>query len=78
MLLRRRHPEAGWQRSLAEILVACAVFSGLFGLCFGELFGDLGRRWVRLCTPSGSTARSQWGPFLILAVSLGGACCSAW
>lgn len=69
-LLRRRSKEEGWRRSVAEILIACACFSGIFGVLFGEFFGDLGRRAFGL--------HALWFdreqaivPFLILAVSLG-------
>lgn len=70
IVLRRRHREAGWQRSLAEILLACAAFSALFGLCFGEVFGDLGRRWFGLHA-AWFDREEAVVPFLILAVSLG-------
>lgn len=69
-LLRRRSAGEGWRRSVAEILIACACFSGIFGALFGEFFGDLGRRAFGL--------HALWFdreeaivPFLILAVSLG-------
>lgn len=69
-LLRRRHREEGWQRSLAEILLACAAFTAIFGVVFGEFFGDLGRRWFGL-HPLWFDREEAVVPFLILAVSLG-------
>jgi V/A-type H+-transporting ATPase subunit I len=57
-------------RAAAEIAGACAVFTVLAGVLFGELFGDLGRRWLGLHTIAFSREEALI-PFLILAVSLG-------
>ncbi len=69
-LLRRRSAAGLWQRSLAEILLACAAFSAVFGVLFGEFFGDLGRRWFGL-HPLWFDREEAIVPFLILAISLG-------
>jgi len=46
------------------------VFTVLAGALFGELFGDLGRRWLGL-HPIAFNREEALIPFLILAVSLG-------
>ncbi len=62
-------PDSRW-RSVAEIAGACALFSVLAGALFGELFGDLGRRWLGLQAIAFSREEALV-PFLILAVTLG-------
>ncbi len=57
-------------RSVAEIAGACAVFTVLAGALFGELLGDLGRRWLGL-RPLAFDREEALIPFLILAVTLG-------
>jgi V/A-type H+-transporting ATPase subunit I len=57
-------------RTISEVLGACALFAILFGLAFGEFFGDLGRRWFGL-RPLLFDRESALVPFLGLALSLG-------
>src|SRR6185369_16689004 len=47
-VLHRRSRLGTTLRSVAEMLGACALFAILVGLAFGELFGDLGQRWLGL------------------------------
>jgi V/A-type H+-transporting ATPase subunit I len=68
--LRGRSKPDSTLRSAAEIAGACAVFTVLAGALFGELFGDLGRRWLGL-HPIAFNREEALIPFLILAVSLG-------
>jgi len=70
LVLRRRSRPGSTLRSAAEIAGACAVFTVLAGALFGELFGDLGRRWLGL-HPIAFNREEALIPFLILAVSLG-------
>jgi V/A-type H+-transporting ATPase subunit I len=70
LVLRRRSRPDSTLRSAAEIAGACAVFTVLAGALFGELFGDLGRRWLGL-RPIAFNREEALIPFLILAVSLG-------
>ncbi|HXV90301.1 MAG TPA: V-type ATPase 116kDa subunit family protein [Gemmatimonadales bacterium] len=70
LVLRRRSQPGSTLRSAAEIAGACAVFTVLAGALFGELFGDLGRRWLGL-RPIAFNREEALIPFLILAVSLG-------
>ena len=69
LAVRRRAREHATLRSVAEIGVACAVFSIIAGVLFGELFGDLGRR-IGL-HPLAFDREEALIPFLLLAVSLG-------
>ena len=57
-------------RSIGEVLGACAVFSILFGLAFGEFLGDLGRHWFGL-HPLLLDREEALLPFLALALALG-------
>jgi V/A-type H+-transporting ATPase subunit I len=70
LVLRARAKPGSTLRSAAEIAGACAVFTVLAGALFGELFGDLGRRWLGL-RPIAFNREEALIPFLILAVSLG-------
>ena len=56
--------------SIAEIGLACALFSVIAGVLYGELFGDLGRRLFGL-RPLAFDREEALIPFLLLAVSLG-------
>lgn len=57
-------------RDVSEISGPCAGFSILFGFGFGEIFGDLGRRWLGM--PALLFDREEAViPFLVLAVSIG-------
>ena len=65
----RSRPGTLW-RSVSEIAGACALFSVVAGVLFGEVFGDLGTRWLGL-HPLLFRREDAILPFLILAVSLG-------
>lgn len=70
LVLRARATPGTLLRSVAEVAGACAVFSILAGFLFGELFGDLGRRWLGL-EPLAFGREEALIPFLLLAVALG-------
>ena len=46
LLLRRRSRPGTTLRAVSEIAFGCALFTLIFGVLFGECFGDLGRRWL--------------------------------
>ena len=69
-VLRRRSRPQSILRSAAEIGGACAVFTIIAGILYGELFGDLGRRWFGL-HPVAFGREEALVPFLLLAVALG-------
>lgn len=48
LLLHRRSRPGSLTRTVAEIAGPCAAFAIVFGAVYGELFGDLGRRWFGL------------------------------
>ena len=66
---RRTAAGSPWQ-AVSEIGGACAVFSIVFGLVYGELLGDLGHRWLGL-RPLGFDREEAILPFLGLTVALG-------
>ncbi|MFW6088321.1 MAG: V-type ATP synthase subunit I [Gemmatimonadota bacterium] len=70
VLLHHRSREGTTLRSVAEIAGACGVASVLFGLLYGEMFGDLGHRWLGL-EPLGFHREEALVPFLALAVAIG-------
>lgn len=70
LVLHRRSRPDTMVRAIAEMLGACAVFAILFGLGFGEFFGDLGRRWFGL-KPLVMNREAALIPFLGLAIALG-------
>jgi V/A-type H+-transporting ATPase subunit I len=57
-------------RNVSEIIGPCALFSILAGFLYGELFGDLGARWLGL-RPLVFSREEAIVPFLLLAVALG-------
>ena len=69
-VLWRRSRTGSALRSVAEIAAACGAFAMLFGLFFGELLGDLGRRWLGLRSVALSREKA-FVPFLSLAVAIG-------
>jgi V/A-type H+/Na+-transporting ATPase subunit I len=69
-LLHRRSRPDTTLRMVSEMLGACALFAIAFGVGFGELFGDLGRRWLGL-RPLVLNREAALIPFLALAVALG-------
>ena len=70
LILRARTAPGTVFHDVAEIGLACGVFSVLAGALFGELFGDLGRHWLGL-HPVAFDREEALVPFLLLAVSLG-------
>lgn len=70
LLVRARAKIGTPWRSVAEVAGACAVFAILAGFLFGEVFGDLGRRWLGL-RPLAFSREEVLIPFLLLAVALG-------
>jgi V/A-type H+-transporting ATPase subunit I len=69
-VLHRRTRSGSAARAIAEILGPCAAFAILFGIGFGELFGDLGHRWLGLEPVVLDRERSLL-PFLGLALAIG-------
>jgi len=70
LLLHARSRPGTTLRNVAEIIGPCALFSILAGFLFGELFGDLGRRWLGL-RPLAFDRADAIVPFLLLAVAIG-------
>lgn len=68
-LHRASEPESTL-RSVAEVGGACAAFTVLFGLVYGELLGDLGHQWLGL-EPLVFDREEALIPFLALALALG-------
>jgi V/A-type H+-transporting ATPase subunit I len=69
LLLHLRSRPDSTLRSVARIGGACAAFSLIFGLLYGEFFGNLGRRWG--LHPLLFDREEAVIPFLALAVGLG-------
>jgi len=57
-------------RAVSEIAGACALFTVVFGLLYGELLGDLGRQMFGL-RPLAFDRQETIVPFLVFAVALG-------
>jgi V/A-type H+-transporting ATPase subunit I len=55
---------------VAEVAGPCALFAIVFGVLFGEYFGDLGRRWFGL-HPLWLDRENAIVPFLLLTLALG-------
>jgi V/A-type H+-transporting ATPase subunit I len=70
LLLHARSRPGTTLRNVAEIIGPCALFSILAGFLFGELFGDLGRRWLGL-RPLVFAREDAIVPFLLLSVAIG-------
>jgi V/A-type H+-transporting ATPase subunit I len=70
LLLHRSSKPGSALRAVAEIAGPCAAFTLIFGVLYGELFGDLGRRWLGL-RPLVFDREEAVVPFLGLAVALG-------
>jgi len=70
LLLHARSRPGSTLRNVSEIIGPCALFSILSGFLFGELFGDLGRRWFGL-RPLLFDRGEALMPFLLLAVAVG-------
>ena len=68
--LHRRSEAGSTLRSVSEVAGACAAFTVVFGLVYGELLGDLGHRLFGL-EPLIFNREEALIPFLGLAVALG-------
>lgn len=58
------------RRAVAEVAGACALFAMIFGILFGEYFGDLGHRRLGL-SPLWMDRQESLVPFLVLTIALG-------
>ncbi|HTH64737.1 MAG TPA: V-type ATPase 116kDa subunit family protein [Gemmatimonadales bacterium] len=70
LLLHARSRSGTTLRNVSEIIGPCALFSIIAGILFGELFGDLGRRWFGM-RPLLFDRADALLPFLLLAVAIG-------
>jgi V/A-type H+-transporting ATPase subunit I len=70
LVLHARSRPGTTLRNVAEIIGPCALFSIIAGVLFGELFGDLGRRWFGM-RPLLFDRADALLPFLLLAVAIG-------
>ena len=70
LVLHRRSKPGTTRRAVAEVAGPCALFAIVFGVLFGEYFGDLGRRWFGL-EPLWFDRGAAIVPFLVLTLGLG-------
>jgi V/A-type H+/Na+-transporting ATPase subunit I len=70
LVLHARSKRGTVLRNVSEIMGPCALFSIIAGFLYGELFGDLGKRWFGLHALAFSREEALI-PFLLLAVALG-------
>jgi V/A-type H+/Na+-transporting ATPase subunit I len=70
LVLHARSKPGTVLRNVSEIIGPCALFAIIAGFLYGELFGDLGRRWLGL-KPIAFSREEALVPFLLLAVALG-------
>lgn len=70
LVLHARSRPGSTLRNVSEIIGPCALSAILAGFLFGELFGDLGRRWLGL-RPLLFDREDALVPFLLLAVAVG-------
>jgi V/A-type H+-transporting ATPase subunit I len=70
LVLHRRSRPGTTLRAVAEVAGPCALFAIVFGVLFGEYFGDLGRRWLGL-HPLWFDREEAIIPFLVLTLSIG-------
>lgn len=70
LFLRRRSPVGTTGRAVAEIAGACSAFTVIFGLLYGELFGDAGARWFGMRALALQREEALL-PFLGLALAIG-------
>ncbi|HEX2451795.1 MAG TPA: V-type ATPase 116kDa subunit family protein [Gemmatimonadales bacterium] len=70
LVLHRRSRPGTTLRAVAEIGGPCALFAIVFGVLFGEYFGDLGHTWFHL-RPVWFDRGEAIVPFLGLTVALG-------
>jgi V/A-type H+-transporting ATPase subunit I len=70
LVLHARSKPGTVLRNVSEIMGPCALFAIVAGFLYGELFGDLGKRWFGL-RPLAFSREEALIPFLLLAVALG-------
>lgn len=70
LVVRARAKPDTMLRAIAEVAGACAVFTIVAGVLYGEFLGDLGHRWFGL-KPLAFDRAEALIPFLLLAVGLG-------
>ena len=70
LVLHARAKPGTTLRNISEIIGPCALFTIIAGFLFGELFGDLGQRWLGL-RPLLFDRAEALVPFLLLAVAIG-------
>jgi V/A-type H+-transporting ATPase subunit I len=70
LVMRHRSPAGSTGRSVAEIAGACAAFTVVFGLLYGEVFGDAGRRLLGMHALLLDREEALL-PFLGLALAIG-------
>lgn len=70
LALRRGSAPGTPRRALAAIGGACALFSAIFGVLYGEFFGDLGHAWFGV-DPIVLNREEALVPALILAIGIG-------
>lgn len=70
LVLHRRSRPGTTLRAVAEVAGPCALFAIVFGVLFGEYFGDLGHRWLGLA-PLWMDRGEAIVPFLLLTLALG-------
>ncbi len=70
LVLHARSRPGTTLRNVSEIIGPCALSAILAGFLFGELFGDLGHRWLGL-RPLLFDRADALVPFLLLAVAVG-------
>jgi V/A-type H+-transporting ATPase subunit I len=70
LVLHARSQPGTVLRNVSEIIGPCALFSIIAGFQYGELFGDLGTRWLGL-RPIAFSRDEAFIPFLLLAIALG-------
>lgn len=68
--LHRRAKPGTTLRNVAEIVGPCALAAIIGGVLYGELFGDLGARWIGL-KPLLFDREDAIVPFLLLSIGLG-------
>jgi len=70
LLLARRFPSGHFASDLGKVLGIGALYTILFGLVYGELFGDLGEHWLNL-QPLWIDRGKAVLPMVIFALSVG-------
>lgn len=71
LVLARVRGKQDTLRDAARILLVCACYSVVFGLCYGEFFGEVGARLLGLEGPFLVDRRRAVIPMLYLALAIG-------